>query len=86
MTADAVNALFEGFGAALLALNVRELWRTRRLVGVRVVPTAWFSLWGAWNLYYYHAIGQRLSWLAGLAVFCANSTWVLLALFRSERE
>lgn|GEM_PF-1237238 len=77
---DAINALFEFGGALVLLLNIRALWRDRKLAGVRIAPTVWYQCWGAWNLVYYFQIGQRLSWFAGFAVFAVNSVWVLLAI------
>jgi len=78
-TYDLLNAVFEFGGALVLTLNVSALWRDRKLAGVRIAPTIWYQLWGAWNLVYYFQIGQRLSWLAGFTVFAVNSVWVALA-------
>lgn len=89
MRPDHVNAIFEAGGAVLLLLNVRRLWQDKRLAGVALAPTLWFNVWGAWNLYFYAAVGQRWSWLAGMAVFAVNSAWVGLALYyrwRARRE
>jgi len=81
MPVDTINAVFELGGAALLTINVRRLIRDKRLAGVSIIPTSWFSLWGAWNLIYYAALGQTLSWIAGIIVFMLNTFWVLLALY-----
>lgn len=86
MKPDHINALFEAGAACWLCLNVRQLWRDKKLSGVHLLPTVWFNVWGAWNLYYYDAIGQPLSWLAGIAVFLVNSAWVLLAIWFREQE
>jgi len=83
MDADLVNAVFELGSAALLIINVRRLVRDKRLAGVSIIPTSWFSLWGAWNLIYYARLGQTLSWAAGIAVFAINTSWVMLALYYS---
>jgi len=81
MTPDRINAVFEGAGALLLLMNVWRLYCDKKLAGVALAPTAWFNAWGAWNLYFYYSIGQIASWYAGMAVFAANSAWVLLALW-----
>lgn len=81
VSVDTGNAVFELGGALLLWLNVRALYGDKQLRGVALGPTLWYQLWGAWNLYYYHAIGQQWSWLAGFGVFIANSVWVGLALY-----
>ncbi len=81
MTPDHINAVFEAGGAVLLCLNVRRLWLDRRLAGVSLIPTIWWNLWGVWNVYYYHALSQRLSFWAGIGVLIANTVWVALALY-----
>lgn len=80
MTPDTINAVFEFGGACLLLLNVRRLWLDKRLAGVAIAPTAWYSLWGAWNLYYYFHLNQIASWVAGMLVVVMNSGWVALAI------
>ena len=79
MNPDRINALFEGGMSLLLLLNIRRLYLDKKLTGVSVWPTVFTSLWGAWNLYFYYAVGQIWSWYAGIAVFLANSAWVVLA-------
>lgn len=86
MIADVVNAIFEGGGAILLTMNVRRLYLDKKLAGVALPPTIWFNVWGAWNLYYYFAIGQRASWCAGMGVFLVNSAWVSLAIYYTRRK
>jgi hypothetical protein len=83
---DHVNAAFEAGSACLLALNVRQLYRDKRITGVSLWPVLWFSVWGAWNLYYYRALDQTASWVAGAFVFWANTTWVALAAFYRFRS
>ena len=80
MTPDLINGLFELFGGVLLCLNVRRLWRDRRLSGVSVLPTAFFTARGAWNLYFYPSMGCWWSFAGGLFVVGANLTWVGMAL------
>lgn len=86
MNADIGNAVFEAGSAVLLWLNVRRLCKDQSIAGVSLVPAAWFSAWGFWNIFYYWHLGQRLSWLMGLFVCVANTTWVLLALYLRRRQ
>lgn len=86
MNVDAVNAVFEFGSALLLTLNIRRLSRDKKLAGVSIIPTSFFSLWGAWNLIYYAKLGQTFSWIAGMAVFMMNTYWVILALYYSYRS
>lgn len=76
MYADPINALFELVGAAFLMLNVRRLLIDRDLKGVSPWPTAFFSLWGIWNLYFYAAVDAPLSWWAGLLLCTVNAIWL----------
>jgi len=81
MTPDSINALFEFTGALLVLMNVRQLFIDKRLSGVHWYPTAFFSAWGVWNLYYYPALGQWLSFAGGVALVFANTLWVCLAVY-----
>lgn len=85
MTLDHINAVFEGGSALFIASNVRRLYVDKKLSGVNVATTAWFSIWGFWNLFYYFGLAQWFSWAMGAFVFLANTTWVILALrYRSN--
>lgn len=79
--ADAGNAAFELVGAALNWKNVRQLYTDKKVRGVWVPAWAFFAAWGLWNIFYYGpALGQWLSWWAGLVMVSANIVWVGLAI------
>lgn len=86
MNPDRINALFELGAGLLLTLNVARLYKDKKLAGVSLFPTAWFNLWGAWNLHYYHALHQPLSWYAGWLVFAMNTAWVGMAVWYREKK
>lgn len=78
---DAVNALlFEACGALVVWRNVTALLRDRVVAGVDWRVSAFFALWGLWNVYYYWHLMQWLSAAAAVLVAVANGTWVVLAL------
>lgn len=84
MSFDHANAFFELGAAALLWLNVAKILREKKVAGVSVIPTAFFTLWGFFNLVYYPSIGQYWSAVAAGAVAVVNTIWVFLAI-RYER-
>ena len=79
MTPDHGNAVFELGGSILIWLNTRRLLKDRAVRGVSIPVVAFYAAWGVWNLYYYAALGQWLSWVAGLGIVAGNTTWCLLA-------
>ncbi len=84
--ADAGNAAFESAGAILMWRNVLQLRRDKQVRGVYWPAWAFFAVWGMWNVFYYGpALGQWLSWWAGLALVSGNLTWVFLA-FKYRRN
>lgn len=85
VTPDTINAVFEFGGAVLLLRNLWRLWRDKRVAGVSILPTVWWTCWGAWNLYYYPALGQWWSFVSGFGVVAANAAWVGLALWYARR-
>jgi hypothetical protein len=76
---DAINAVFELGGAVLIWANVRALYRAKEVRGVYAPVMAFYAAWGLWNVFYYPAIGQTLSFWAGLGVVAGNVAWCALA-------
>lgn len=87
---DLINAVFE-FGIGLLGwTNVRALMRDKHVKGTNWMVQFWVTAWGAFNLYYYPHLNQWLSFVGGLSIFGANTTWVGLyayyTWFRNEQR
>jgi len=75
---DIVNGCFE-FGASLFQLiNVMATYRDKKIRGIRIVPTMFFTSWGIWNLYYYPQLNQIWSFIGGLGIVITNLIWVVL--------
>lgn len=77
---DAINAAFELVGAVLAWKNFSRLLRDREVKGVYWPATAFWSVWGLWNLYYYPSLGQWLSTCAGAVLVAGNVAWVVAAI------
>jgi hypothetical protein len=75
---DAVNGGFELVGSLLVANHCRAVLRDRAVAGVSIVSTAAFTSWGLWNLLYYPALGQWLSFAGGCCMVAANAAWLSL--------
>ena len=78
MTPDLVNGLFEFGGGLLLWLNVRRLWRDRKIAGVSLWPVVFWTSWGGWNLFFYPAVGCWWSFAGGIFVVTANAAWLAM--------
>jgi hypothetical protein len=78
---DLVNGILELFGAFLLLGNCRLLAQHKRVQGVSVTPTAFFSAWGIWNLYFYPANHLWFSFWGGVCLAVTNLTWVGMAIY-----
>jgi len=73
---DFVNGLFE-LSAGFFVLNhCRVLRLHKETRGVSLASVCFFTLWGLWNLYYYPALNQPLSFYGGLFVVAANALYV----------
>jgi hypothetical protein len=82
---DMINCGLEFVGALFLFKNCRLLWSHRRVQGVSVSATIFFTLWGLWNLYFYPANHLWLSFAGGLCLAAANLTWVGMAIHFGRR-
>jgi hypothetical protein len=82
---DLINGSLEMTGALLLLRNCHLLYQHKRVQGVSVATTAFFSIWGIWNLYFYPANHLWVSFAGGVCLAAVNMTWVTLALYYSRR-
>ena len=82
---DLINGLFEGGAACMVWLNVFRLYRDKHVAGISILAQIFFTVWGAWNLFYYPSLGQIFSAICGVGVFLGNIAWVYLVWrFRSK--
>jgi len=80
MWPDLINGSIELVGAGFTWRNFQQLRRDRQLHGVYWPTTAFFSIWGLWNLIYYPALGQWFSFAGGVLLVAGNVAWVVLAI------
>jgi len=81
---DLINGNFEFIAGILLWLNVFRVYRDKQIQGIHIFPTAFFALWGFWNLFYYPHLGQWLSFVGGIMVVVPNTIWVSLAVYYTK--
>lgn len=84
--ADLVNGSFETIGAICAWINVAIYIKHRKVQGVYWPTTMFYSAWGLWNLIYYPALGQWLSFYAGIAITSGSSLWVILVVADKVRR
>jgi hypothetical protein len=77
---DLVNGCLELCGAVLLSRNCVLLRRHREIRGVSAGPTAFFTFWGVWNLYFYPANHLWISFFGGILLATVNLTWLVMAI------
>lgn len=80
---DLINGGFE-LAAGFFVLNhCRVLAQHKEARGVSLASVVFFTLWGVWNLYYYPALNQPLSFYGGMFVVAANVFYVgMMAYYR----
>ena len=83
---DAINGALELAGALFLLNNCRMLYSHKRVQGVSVSATAFFTTWGLWNLYFYPANGLWLSFVGGLCLASVNVAWVAMAIYYERQS
>jgi hypothetical protein len=86
LTPDHTQATWE-IGAALFGLlNIRAIRKSRSVTGVHWLPTAYFSAWGVYNLWFYAALDLPMSWWAGIGMCAVNLTWLCHLCYYSLRK
>jgi hypothetical protein len=81
MNVDLINGSFEFIGAFFTWINAYKLWKDKVVMGVYWPVTAFFSIWGIWNLIYYPSLNQMWSFYGGIILVIGNIMWVVLALY-----
>ena len=83
---DYVNGAFELFGAFASMVNLRRIYSDKIVKGIDWRVTAFWSMWGLWNLYYYPSLGQWVSFYCGAVLVASNTAWVVLAVLYSRNR
>jgi len=88
MVEDNVNGMFEILGGIFVLMNVIRLHKDKSVRGVSVIATAYFMLWGYWNLVYYPSLEQWWSAAGSLSVALINTVWLgqMVYYLRKERH
>jgi hypothetical protein len=85
MTPDFINGLFEFGGSLLIWKSFSRTLADKGYAGIYVPATAFFAVWGLWNLFYYPSLGQWWSFAGGLSIVIANIAWVLAMLYYGRK-
>ena len=65
----------------VLLFHINAILEAKKVVGMSVVPIAFYSVWGAWNMVYYDSLDQDWSFYAGIGVFVVNTLHVCLMVY-----
>lgn len=76
ITMDAINGLFELSAGVFVLNHCRVLYAEKQVRGVSLISSGFFLLWGMWNMYYYPALNQPLSFYGGVFVVAANGFYL----------
>ncbi len=83
---DAANGGFEALASLAVLRSCWILHKDKMVRGVSLLMVAFFTVWGAWNVYYYPFLGQTLSFVAGVAVLLSNALYVSMLAYYRERN
>jgi len=83
---DLINGLFEAFGFVAVMFSVVRVYKDKKVAGISLVTTIFFTSWGFWNLFYYPHLGQTFSAGAAGLVCLANSLWCALLFYYGRKS
>lgn len=83
---DWINGAFEIVAGAFFYLSVRKIKADREVRGVHWVQLLFSSAWGLWNLPFYAALGQWLSFAGAVGLAVINCWYLWLVLVWSDKE
>ena len=84
MSADIINGTFELVGGLLYLLNIKILIKDKKIQGISLLPTLFFTSWGLWNLFYYPHLDQWFSFFGCIVLVTVNAVWLALAYYYSK--
>lgn len=82
---DFANGCFEFFGACLICLNIKQLYRDKKLSGVHWMPQMFFTTWGLYNLGFYPYLGQYWSFLGACTIVLTNTIYISMMLYYGKQ-
>lgn len=85
MNNDLINGSFEFLGGIFYIINIVKILKHKEVKGVSWIPAAFFTLWGAWNIYYYPSLNQMFSFLGGIFIFAVNFSWICLVFYYRKK-
>lgn len=80
MTPDLINGAFEAVGGICSWLTVSRYLKERKVSGIFWPAAFYYSTWGIWNLFYYPALHQPISFVCGVFLSSGTVTWLLLVI------
>ena len=83
---DIINGLFECLSGMAILLHCVQMYKDKKIRGVSMVACCFFAAWGLWNLYYYPHLGQMMSFLGGLFMTMAHTTWIGMMIYYKKKE
>lgn len=81
MSVDLVNGTFELVGGLCSWFNVRRYAKDRRVAGIFWPTSIFYAGWGVWNLFYYPALHQPLSFVGGVFLTSGTLAWLAMVLY-----
>jgi hypothetical protein len=83
---DTINGAFEFAGALAGIWNIIVLCRHKKVRGFAPLAYIYFTVWGAWNCFYYPHLGQWFSLAGTIAITISNGLYAALAIYFSRRQ
>lgn len=78
---DTINGFYELLGGLFIAMSCLRVYRDKRVQGVSLWHVLFFNSWGFFNLIFYPALGQWWSFVGGIGVVAANTTWSAMIVY-----
>lgn len=85
-TPDLINGCFEILGGLFILNHCLTLYRDKMVAGVSIISTVFFTLWGAWNLFFYPHLDQWISFFGGMVISAANCLWIGMMIYYKRKE
>ncbi len=83
---DAVTCAFESGASVLAWINVRAIYRDKKVHGIWWPGMVFFLCWGFWSLFLYPAMGFHFAQIALAVRLLGHGTWFAFVLYYGRKK
>lgn len=75
---DLTGGMFQALGGLFVLNSCRHVLKDKAVAGVSILSVAFFTTWGAWNLFFFWHLHQLWTFAGSVPIVSANVWYIFL--------